>query len=98
MTRSFDGTKHLYYLMDFRRVTKAGSVAWTPEDGKVCIHPSSVNDKVNNFPSPYITYFTKQQSTSVYLHDTTCVTAPVLVFAAPNMSISTRDLRVLLSA
>lgn len=70
-----------------RRVTKAGSIAWTPEDGKVCIHPSSVNDKVNNFPSPYITYFTKQQSTSVYLHDTTCVTAPVLVFAAPNMSI-----------
>lgn len=70
-----------------RRVTKSGSIAWTPEDGKVRIHPSSVNDKMNKFPSPYITYFTKQQSTAIYLHDTTCVTGPILLFAAPNMSI-----------
>ncbi|XP_076232336.1 ATP-dependent DNA/RNA helicase DHX36 isoform X2 [Calliopsis andreniformis] len=70
-----------------RGVTKGGTIAWTPEDGKVCIHPSSVNDKISNFPSPYITYFTKQKSTAVYLHDTTCVTAPILLFFAPNMSI-----------
>ncbi|XP_043788286.1 ATP-dependent DNA/RNA helicase DHX36-like [Apis laboriosa] len=70
-----------------KRVTKNGTLAWTPEDGSVAVHPSSVNDKVKKFPSPFITYFTKQLSTAIYLHDTTCVTAPILLFAAPNMTI-----------
>ncbi|KZC09687.1 PREDICTED: ATP-dependent RNA helicase DHX36 [Dufourea novaeangliae] len=70
-----------------RRVTKNGTHAWTPEDGKVVIHPSSVNDKIKDYSSPYITYFTKQRSTATYLHDTSCVTAPILLFAAPNMCI-----------
>ncbi|XP_076228414.1 ATP-dependent DNA/RNA helicase DHX36 isoform X2 [Nomia melanderi] len=70
-----------------RRVTKSGTLAWTPEDGSVSIHPSSINDKIKNYPSPYITYFTKQRSSSTYLHDTTCVTAPILLFAASNMCI-----------
>lgn len=72
----------------FRKVTRNGTFAWTPEDGCVAIHPSSVNDRVKEYTSPYITYFTKQLSTAIYLHDTTCVTAPILLFAAPNMSIS----------
>ncbi|KYN43416.1 putative ATP-dependent RNA helicase DHX36 [Trachymyrmex septentrionalis] len=70
-----------------RRTTKNGAVSWTPEDGTVCIHPSSVNNKVFNFPSRYLTYFTKQRSTSIYLHDTTCISVPILLFAGPNMSI-----------
>ncbi|KAF3428740.1 LOW QUALITY PROTEIN: hypothetical protein E2986_01277 [Frieseomelitta varia] len=70
-----------------RKVTRNGTFAWTPEDGCVAIHPSSVNDRVKEYTSPYITYFTKQLSTAIYLHDTTCVTAPILLFAAPNMSI-----------
>ncbi|CAL7947300.1 unnamed protein product [Xylocopa violacea] len=70
-----------------RRVTKNGTIAWTPEDGSVAVHPSSVNYKMQKFPSPFITYFTKQRSTAIFLHDTTCVTAPILLFAAPNMSI-----------
>ncbi|XP_003486528.1 ATP-dependent DNA/RNA helicase DHX36 isoform X1 [Bombus impatiens] len=70
-----------------RRVTKNGTRAWTPEDGSVTIHPSSVNDRVREYPNPFITYFTKQLSTAIYLHDTTCVSAPILLFTAPKMSI-----------
>ncbi|XP_043253836.1 ATP-dependent DNA/RNA helicase DHX36 isoform X1 [Colletes gigas] len=69
-----------------RRITKMGTSLWTPEDGNVYMHPSSVNDKVE-LPSPYITYYVKQKSSSIYLHDTTCVTGPILLFAAPHMCI-----------
>lgn len=70
-----------------RRNTKGGVVGWTPEDGTIRIHPSSVNNKVPNFPSRYLTYFTKQRSTAIFLHDTTCISIPMLLFAGPNVSI-----------
>lgn len=73
----------------YRKVTKQGVVGWTPEDGPVRTHPSSVNNRSCNFPSRYLTYFTKQRSTAIYLHDTTCVNIPILLFARPNMVIST---------
>lgn len=60
---------------------------WTPEDGSVRAHPSSVNCKASNFPSQYLTYFTKQRSTAIYLHDTTCISIPILLFTGPNISI-----------
>lgn len=71
-----------------RSDSKHGVIAWTPEDGSVKLHPSSVNNKMRNFPSPFLTYFTKQRSTAIYLHDTSCVTAPILLFAGSNSSIS----------
>ncbi|XP_066597758.1 ATP-dependent DNA/RNA helicase DHX36 [Prorops nasuta] len=67
-----------------RNVNKHGVRAWTPEDGRVLVHPSSVNEKVQSFPSPYLTYFVKQKSTSIFLHDTTCVSEPILLFADSN--------------
>ncbi|XP_035741323.1 ATP-dependent DNA/RNA helicase DHX36-like isoform X3 [Vespa mandarinia] len=67
--------------------SKHGVIAWTPEDGSVKLHPSSVNNKMKDFPSPFLTYFTKQRSTAIYLHDTSCVTAPILLFAGSNSSI-----------
>ncbi|XP_012525529.1 ATP-dependent DNA/RNA helicase DHX36 [Monomorium pharaonis] len=70
-----------------RRVTKNGIVGWTPEDGSVRIHPSSVNNRVSQFPSRYLTYFTKQRSTAIFLHDTTCISIPILLFAGPNISL-----------
>ncbi|XP_026827375.1 ATP-dependent DNA/RNA helicase DHX36 [Ooceraea biroi] len=72
-----------------RRVTKHGIVGWTPEDGPVRTHPSSVNNKaqVRNFPGRYLTYFTKQRSTAIFLHDTTCISMPTLLFAGPKISI-----------
>ncbi|XP_014478437.1 PREDICTED: ATP-dependent RNA helicase DHX36 [Dinoponera quadriceps] len=70
-----------------RRATKQGVIGWTPEDGTVRTHPSSVNNRNANFPSRYFTYFTKQRSTAIFLHDTTCVSIPILLFARPNMLI-----------
>lgn len=76
------------YIDSVRRITKNGVLTWTPEDGSVCIHPSSVNNRVAKFPSQYLTYFTKQRSTAIFLHDTTCISVPILLFAGSNMSIS----------
>ncbi|XP_032666503.1 ATP-dependent DNA/RNA helicase DHX36 [Odontomachus brunneus] len=70
-----------------RRVTQNGVVGWTPEDGRVYTHPSSVNNKNRHFLSRYLTYFTKQRSTAIFLHDTTCVSLPILLFARPNILI-----------
>ncbi|CAK9812236.1 ATP-dependent DNA/RNA helicase DHX36 [Anthophora quadrimaculata] len=67
-----------------RSVTKTGTLAYTVEYENVAIHPSSVNNKIMSLPSPYITYFAKKQSTAIYLHVTTCVTVPILLFALPN--------------
>ncbi|KAK2585322.1 hypothetical protein KPH14_010004 [Odynerus spinipes] len=74
-------------IATIKSVTKHGVLAWTPEDGRVKLHPSSVNDKMKDFPSPFLTYFTKQRSTAIYLHDTSCVTAPILLFAGSDSSI-----------
>ncbi|XP_070167968.1 ATP-dependent DNA/RNA helicase DHX36-like [Polyergus mexicanus] len=62
-------------------------VVRTPEDGPVRVHPLSVNWKASNFASQYLTYFTKQRSTFIYLHDTTCISVPILLFTGPNISI-----------
>ncbi|XP_011868007.1 PREDICTED: ATP-dependent RNA helicase DHX36 [Vollenhovia emeryi] len=70
-----------------RRVNKGGVVCWTPEDGSVRVHPSSVNSKASEFPSRFLTYFTKQRSTAIFLHDTSCISVPILLFAGPNISI-----------
>ncbi|XP_012225359.2 ATP-dependent DNA/RNA helicase DHX36 isoform X2 [Linepithema humile] len=69
-----------------RRSTKQGVICWTPEDGCVRTHPSSINNKVEKFPNRYLTYFTKQRSTAIYLHDTTCISVPILLFAGPTIS------------
>ncbi|XP_072745006.1 ATP-dependent DNA/RNA helicase DHX36 [Anoplolepis gracilipes] len=80
-----------------RRCTNNGTVSWTPEDGPVFTHPSSVNCKVSNFPSQYLTYFTKQRSTAIFLHDTTCISVPILLFTGPNISIKREKGKYLIS-
>lgn len=72
----------------FRKSTPNGVIGWTPEDGTVRIHPSSVNSKISSFPNQYLMYFTKQRSTAIFLHDTTCINVPILLFVGPNVSIS----------
>lgn len=59
----------------------------TTEDGNVKIHPSSINAKANQLPTPYVTYFLKQKSTAIYLHDTTCVDEAALIFSSSKCSI-----------
>lgn len=54
----------------------------TAEDGKVEIHPKSVNSIDNFYKSPLLLYHTKLKTTSIYLHDTTMVyPLPVVLFA-----------------
>lgn len=74
-----------------KSVTKNGTLAWTAEDGQVVIHLLSVNDKVRALPSRFITYFTKQRSTAIFLHDTTCISGATLIFATPNMCIKVKE-------
>jgi len=52
----------------------------TPEDGNVCIHPRSINEKESEFESPFLLYHLKLKSTSIYLHDTTMVYPLPLLF------------------
>eukprot|EP01018_Ginkgo_biloba_P016943 Gb_40990 [translate_table: standard] len=44
---------------------------FTKEDGKVDLHPSSVNARVNSFPLPYLVYSDKVKTTSIYIRDST---------------------------
>ncbi|XP_063973081.1 ATP-dependent DNA/RNA helicase DHX36 isoform X2 [Diachasmimorpha longicaudata] len=68
----------------------------TAEHGPVAIHPSSINARAKSFPSPFITYFLKQKSTAIHLHDTTCVNEAALIFASPNSSIRAEGKRSLI--
>ncbi|KAJ9578179.1 hypothetical protein L9F63_005568 [Diploptera punctata] len=53
---------------------------YTPEDGRVYIHPRSINEKQNEFESPFLLYHLKLKSSSVYLHDTTMMYPLPLLF------------------
>lgn len=54
----------------------------TAEDGKVEIHPKSVNSADSFFESPLLLYHTKLKTTSIFLHDTTMIYPfPVVLFA-----------------
>lgn len=52
----------------------------TQQDGKVVMHPKSVNDKESYFPSPFFVYHLKLKSGSISLHDTTMVYPLPLLF------------------
>ncbi|GLH02658.1 Uncharacterized protein GBIM_08628 [Gryllus bimaculatus] len=52
----------------------------TPEDGRVQIHPRSINERQTHFESPFLVYHTKLKSTSINLHDTTMVHPMPLLF------------------
>ncbi|KAK3911803.1 ATP-dependent DNA/RNA helicase DHX36 [Frankliniella fusca] len=53
----------------------------TPQDGRVVLHPKSVNDKESHFPSPFFVYHMKLKSANITLHDSTMVyPLPILFF------------------
>jgi ATP-dependent RNA helicase DHX36 len=60
----------------------------TAEDGKVEIHPKSVNSIDNYYISPLLLYHTKLKTTSIYLHDTTMVYPFPVVFFAKSLKIT----------
>ncbi|XP_012267368.2 ATP-dependent DNA/RNA helicase DHX36 [Athalia rosae] len=70
-----------------KSVHRHGAKVLTPQDGKVKLHPSSINEKCPSFPSPYLVYYTKQLSSAIYLHDTTSISPMGLIFAGPDSKI-----------
>ncbi|XP_046753641.1 ATP-dependent DNA/RNA helicase DHX36 [Diprion similis] len=74
-----------------KSVRRHGASVVTPQDGKVKLHPSSINEKCQSFPSPYLVYFTKQLSSAIYLHDTTSISPMGLIFAGPNSKIGEQN-------
>jgi len=72
---------------------KSGTVVKlrTPEDGNVCIHPRSINEKEPEFESPFLLYHLKLKSTSIYLHDTTMVYPLPLLFFGQGVDVCMED-------
>ncbi|KAI5748861.1 hypothetical protein M8J76_002685 [Diaphorina citri] len=68
------------------KMNKHFSSIITPDDGKVCIHPKSVNNNQATFDSPFLMYYMKLKGTSaINLHDTASVYALPLIFFAHDM-------------
>ncbi|XP_047107788.1 ATP-dependent DNA/RNA helicase DHX36-like isoform X1 [Schistocerca piceifrons] len=63
-----------------RKTMKYSVTLDTPEDGRVKLHPKSVNEQCPEFPSPLLVYHQKLRSTAVYLHDTTMVSPLAVLF------------------
>lgn len=77
-----------------KRRNKTGQVVinlTTPEDGRVCIHPRSINEKESEFESPFLLYHLKLKSTSIYLHDTTMVYPLPLLFFGQGVDVCVED-------
>lgn len=47
------------------------TACFTKEDGKVDLHPASVNARVNYFPFPWLVYSEKVKTTGIYIRDST---------------------------
>ncbi|XP_057325710.1 ATP-dependent DNA/RNA helicase DHX36 [Microplitis mediator] len=69
----------------------------TVEDGTVKIHPGSINAREKKLPTSYVTYFLKQKSTAIFLHDTTCVNETALIFATPQCLIRPQGIRSIIT-
>lgn len=52
----------------------------TTEDGRVELHPKSVNTKAEGFESNFLVYHLKLKSTKLYIYDSTMVHSLPLLF------------------
>lgn len=85
---SFSTVQSLLAIFFFSPVSKSRQIQGrnvkkmsTPQDGRVSMHPKSVNDKESYFPSPFFVYHLKLKSTNnINLHDTTMVYPLPLLF------------------
>ncbi|XP_073991032.1 ATP-dependent RNA helicase Rhau [Rhodnius prolixus] len=59
----------------------------TMEDGRLGIHPKSVNACVNNFESSFLVYYLKLKNLSINLHDSTLVYPLALIFFCHNLTM-----------
>lgn len=58
---------------------------YTKEDGKVDIHPASVNAGVHLFPLPYLVYSEKVKTSSIYIRDSTNISDYALLLFGGNL-------------
>lgn len=61
----------------------------TVEDGRVAIHPRSVNANSDEFQSSWLCYHTKVRTTSIYLHECSEVLPTALLFFADDLKKKT---------
>lgn len=61
---------------------------YSKDVGKVDIHPSSVNARVNLFPLPYMIYSDKVKSSSIYIRDATNISDYALLLFGGNLTPS----------
>uniref|UniRef100_A0AAY4CQP5 ATP-dependent DNA/RNA helicase DHX36 n=1 Tax=Denticeps clupeoides TaxID=299321 RepID=A0AAY4CQP5_9TELE len=60
---------------------------YTKNDGKVCIHPKSVNAEESQFRYSWLIYHLKMKTTSIFLYDCTEVSPYSLLFFGGDISI-----------
>ncbi|CAH9063561.1 unnamed protein product [Cuscuta europaea] len=58
---------------------------YTKDDGKVDIHPASVNATVHLFPLPFIVYSEKVKTSSIYVRDSTNISDYTLLMFGGNL-------------
>lgn len=61
---------------------------FTKEDGKVDLHPSSVNCRVTSFPLPYLVYSDKVKTSSIYIRDSTNISDYALLMFGGSLTPS----------
>ncbi|CAN1277699.1 DExH-box ATP-dependent RNA helicase DExH1 [Linum perenne] len=61
---------------------------YTKEDGKVDIHPASVNAGVHLFPLPYMVYSEKVKTTGIYVRDSTNISDYALLLFGGSLTPS----------
>ncbi|XP_039287143.1 ATP-dependent DNA/RNA helicase DHX36 [Nilaparvata lugens] len=68
-----------------------GPKLFTVEDGKVELHPRSVNQRCDAFESNYLMYHLKLKSTGIFVHDSTMVHPLPLFFFGHSVNITEED-------
>lgn len=83
-----------YFFMFYRRIVRKKSdkspsrILWkTIDHPKVELHVKSLLEKMKNFESPFLVYFEKMKSSSIFLHDATMVYPMALLFFGERLDI-----------
>uniref|UniRef100_A0A3Q3BBG8 RNA helicase n=1 Tax=Kryptolebias marmoratus TaxID=37003 RepID=A0A3Q3BBG8_KRYMA len=66
---------------------RPGVKVYTQADGKVCIHPKSVNAEENDFNYTWLIYHLKMRTSSIFLYDCTEVSPFSLLFFGGDITI-----------
>ncbi|XP_061538269.1 ATP-dependent DNA/RNA helicase DHX36 [Phycodurus eques] len=70
---------------------RPGVKVYTQHDGKVCIHPKSVNYEETNFNYTWLIYHLKMRTSSIFLYDCTEVSPFSLLFFGGDITIQKDD-------